>query len=92
MLDRAARQFINHPRAVRVIDGKLRVSSIYVWFKDDFGGDDAAVIRHLRQYANGKLAADLKDIRRIDDDHYDWNLNSVSDLSAVNRLRDQTGN
>jgi hypothetical protein len=92
MLDRAARQFINHPRAVRVVDGKLRVSSIYVWFKDDFGGDDAAVIRHLRQYANGKLAADLKDIRRIDDDDYDWNLNSVSDLSAVNRLRDQTGN
>lgn len=76
MLEQAAREFVNHPRGARVIDGKLRVSSIYVWFADDFGGDDTGVIRHLRQYADAPLAAALRDIRRIDDDAYDWSLNS----------------
>lgn len=77
MLDRAAREFINHPRGARVLDGKLQVSSIYVWFIDDFGGDDAGVIRHLRQYADARLADELKNIGRIDDHDYDWSLNSV---------------
>jgi hypothetical protein len=92
MLDQSAREFINHPRAARVVSGKLRVSSIYIWFIDDFGGDDAGVIRHLRQYANGPLAAALKDIQRIDNDDYDWNLNSVGDVSAVTRLSDRADN
>jgi hypothetical protein len=51
-LDEAARAFVNHPRGVSVLpDGRLRVSSIYHWFKDDFGGEDAGVIAHLRRHA-----------------------------------------
>ena len=91
MLDRAAREFINHPRAAQVVDGKLQVSSIYVWFIDDFGGDDAGVIRHLQQYANRPLANDLQEMQLIDNDDYDWNLNSVSDVADVKRLHSRLG-
>lgn len=91
MLDSAAREFVNHPRGVRVVDGKLQVSSIYTWFIDDFGGDDAGVIAHLRQYADSALAKSLQGIRRIDNDDYDWSLNSVSDVSHVKRLRGRIG-
>jgi hypothetical protein len=91
MLDQAAREFINHPRGARVVDGKLRVSSIYVWFIDDFGGDDAGVIRHLQQYADSSLARALKDIRRIDGDDYDWRLNSLVDKSDARRLGQAVG-
>jgi hypothetical protein len=87
MLDKAAREFINHPRGARVVDGRLRVSSIYVWFIADFGGDDAGVIRHLRRYAKDPLANELKGIHRIDNDAYDWSLNSVDDLRDVIRPR-----
>ena len=56
-LDAAARDFINHPRGVAVLaGGKLKVSSIYKWFRDDFGADDAAVIAHLKKYAKPELA------------------------------------
>ena len=92
MLDRAAHAFINHPRGARMVDGKLQVSSLYVWFIADFGADDAGVINHLQQYADDQLANDLKDIRRIDDDDYDWSLNSVDDVSDVKRLRDHIDN
>ena len=77
MLDLAAVEFINHPRAVQVKYGKLRLSSIYNWYKIDFGGTDASVIDHLRQYAKTPLADQLDNIDSIDnDDHYDWSLNS----------------
>ena len=82
MLDRAARDYVNHPRGAQVVDGELMVSSIYVWFIEDFGGNDAGVIEHLRQYAQPPLAAALQNVDHIDNDDYDWNLNSVVDVKA----------
>ena len=64
MLDEGARAYVNNPRAVRVVDGKLTVSSIYAWFKIDFGGDDAGVIAHLKKYAQPALAAQLAGDRK----------------------------
>ena len=74
-LDKAAREFVNHPRAARVEKGRLHVSSIYVWFQKDFGGDDAGVIKHLRRYAKPELASALAGVKSIYRDHYDWALN-----------------
>ena len=56
LLDAAAREDINHPRAAQVDDGKPGVSSIYVWFWQDFGDDDADIISHLQRYAGPALA------------------------------------
>lgn len=76
-LDQAARGFVNDRRGVRLDGGKLYVSSIYEWFKEDFGGNDRGVIDHLRRYAGPDLAAALKNISRITDDDYDWSLNDI---------------
>ena len=38
LLDQGAREYVNHPRGVALVDGELRVSSIYVSFQEDFGG------------------------------------------------------
>jgi hypothetical protein len=78
LLDEGARAYVNHARGAKVSQGRLTVSSIYVWFKSDFGGDDAGVIRHLKKYANKELAADLKGVQRISGDDYDWSLNDAS--------------
>ena len=74
-LDRAARAFVNHPRGARVQKGRLYVSSIYEWFQEDFGGDDAGVIAHLKKYAKPSLAKALGGVDEIYDDTYDWSLN-----------------
>jgi len=76
-LDTAARTFVNHPRGADVENGKLRVSSIYSWFEEDFGGSEAGVIEHLKKYANDDLRAALQSINSISSDRYDWALNSV---------------
>lgn len=74
-LDAAARAYINHPRGVAVAEAKLVASSIYSWFKDDFGGSDEGVVRHLQAYAAPPLAGQLKSVRTISDHQYDWRLN-----------------
>jgi hypothetical protein len=80
MLEAAARRFINHTRALRRSDGCLEVSSIYVWFREDFGEDDAAVIDHLARYVDDGQRK-LLEVGRITGHSYDWRLN---DYSAVN--------
>jgi hypothetical protein len=75
-MEAAARAFVNHPRGVAVLpDGTLRVSSIYRWFIADFGGNDAGLLAHFRQYAQGDLARHLAGTPRIAQDSYDWSLN-----------------
>ena len=76
-LDAAARAYINQTRGANVVGGKLVVSSIYNWFKADFGGNDAGVLKHLRTYAAPALAEKLKAISSIGDHAYDWHLNDV---------------
>ena len=75
ILEAAAAAYINHPRGANVRDGKLYVSSIYEWFAEDFGGNDAAIVAHLRQYAAPPLRAQLDGVERIAGDDYDWSLN-----------------
>jgi hypothetical protein len=76
-LTAAARAYVNSPRGVRIArPGQVRVSSIYQWFKVDFGNNDAGVIAHLRQYAAPALATQLGNARIIGHD-YDWSINAV---------------
>ena len=77
LLDKAAREFVNHSRGAQVVDGRLRVSSIYGWFEADFGGTDAGVIAHLKQYAAAELAAALASVERVDGHDYDWRINDL---------------
>jgi hypothetical protein len=75
LLDRGAREYVNHPRGVAVRNRKLRVSSIYVWFRGDFGGSADDLMEHWREYADGPLANELKNYSGGLEHDYDWRLN-----------------
>lgn len=78
MLDEAARDFINHPRGVRVDKyGRVVASSIFKWYDEDFGGNDKGVIAHAQKYAAPELAARLEGKTKIDQHNYDWTINAV---------------
>jgi hypothetical protein len=82
LLEAGAKAYVNHPRGAKVSGGKLVVSSIYVWFKEDFGGNDAGVIAHLKRYANAELAKALEGVSVIASDDYDWALNEAKGSGA----------
>jgi hypothetical protein len=77
LLEAGARDYVNHPRGARVEKGGLIVSSVYVWFEEDFGGGEAGVIAHLKRHAGPDLAAALNVVDRIGGHHYDWRLNEA---------------
>jgi hypothetical protein len=76
LLEKAARDFINHPRGVAFIDNRLRVSSIYFWFQADFGGSEEGIIEHLRLYISPENLKKLDVVgHRYMSQQYDWKLN-----------------
>ena len=72
----AARAYINSPHGVKITKGRLQVSSIYKWFKADFGNSEAGVLAHLNQYADADLRAALSGRHKIDKYAYDWDINA----------------
>lgn len=77
LLEKGAKEFINNSRGVALTGGKLKVSSIYVWFQEDFGGDAEGLMEHWRKYANPPLAAGLEKYTGGLSHDYDWRLNGV---------------
>lgn len=71
----AAREFINSPRGVKIKGETLQASSIYDWFKDDFGGSKSATLDHYRKFAGPELRAALDSGAKIDGYDYNWDLN-----------------
>jgi len=78
MLDKGARDYINHERGVRVADATAEVSQIFSWYARDFGGDQASLIAHLQQYASPELRERLSKVERITSYDYDWSLNDAT--------------
>lgn len=77
LLEKGAREFINHPRGVTIKNGKLQVSSIYVWFQEDFGGDAEGLMEHWQNYAEPKLVDALSNYSGGLAHDYDWRLNGI---------------
>lgn len=77
-MSRAASLYVNGAYGVRRQGADIWISSIYRWFREDFGGTDATVLAHLARYAAGDLATALARGPRIVNDFYDWSLNDAS--------------
>ena len=75
-LDAAARAYVNDARGFHIdASGNAIVSKIYAWFVEDFGGDEAGVLKHLRTYAEGETAEKLENTESLHASAYDWRLN-----------------
>ncbi len=74
----AASGYVNHPRGVSVNAGRVQASKIYSWYQEDFGGNEAGVLNHLRRYATPSLKSKLDGISVVDRFAYDWSLNDVT--------------
>lgn len=79
MLEDSARSYINHPRGVKLEDGKVTLSRIFKWYRSDFGDSDADVLKHVAKYAAPSLKKKLANADDIDGYDYDWSLNEAKE-------------
>lgn len=75
ILEAAATNFINSPRGVFIEGGRMRISKIYEWYDEDFGGSDDGVLEHLLQYAGKSLTREINRRLGAIRTEYDWDLN-----------------
>ncbi len=78
LLEKGARDYVNHPRGVEIVNGKPVASKIYDWFKPDFGKNDEELLAHLRRYAEPTLREKLIGFSHLSGYRYDWALNDVA--------------
>lgn len=76
MLEAAARAYVNHPRGFGGEPGGVVASSIYDWYRADWGSVEA-VLEHARKYAEGPSAKLLEGADTIAAYDYDWSLNAA---------------
>lgn len=79
LLKQGAHRYVNHQRGVYWEEDQVELSKIYSWYQEDFGDNEANVIKHLMQYAEPELLKQLKTYSKDTDIsyHYDWQLNEV---------------
>lgn len=75
LLEKGAREYVNHPRGARFAGDRLYLSSVFDWFQADFGGTEEGVLRHLERYAAPGLAGRLKGFHGKISYDYDWRIN-----------------
>lgn len=76
-LNNAAIRFINQPKAVKLTEDTLILSSIYDWFSDDFGKNTQELLEHVKYYAKPALKAELDKFTGDVEYTYNWKLNNT---------------
>ncbi|SEP89576.1 Protein of unknown function, DUF547 [Solimonas aquatica] len=87
-LGERAHDFINSRRATEFYEGQLYVSALYFWDQGLFP-NDAAVIAHLRAYADAPLKSRLAKVRKVSATYFNWRINSFN--SGYDRHQDRLG-
>jgi len=78
-LKKLAKEYVNHPRGISIIKDRLYISSIYDWYKGDFGNNDQELLEHFLQYAEHDLKSQLLSLKSVSyKDDYDWQLNDLN--------------
>lgn len=78
LLDRAAREYVNSSRGVNLVEGDLILSSLYDWYRSDFGTTPQKIKEHLQRYADEELSRRLNDHDGDVIYAYDWDLNDAA--------------
>lgn len=77
LLSQAATRFLNHPRGLQFEGDTLRLSKIFQWFQDDFGGDEQRMLHTLTLYLDPETASRVERYSGELEYAYDWALNDL---------------
>lgn len=76
LMDKAARAFVGSPHGAAFRGSVLVLSSIFDWYKADFGKDDREKLGFLARYSSPEQAARLRGFTGKIEYRYDWSINA----------------
>ena len=79
-LNKAAADFLSHPRGLRVEGDSLHLSSLFEWYAVDFGSNQAEVLATLGQHVDVTTRAQLMKFAGTPVYSYDWGLNGYCSI------------
>jgi hypothetical protein len=74
LIDQAARDFLQQPRAVDFSDDELILSRLFYWYESDFGSNLTELKNYLKQYQSPDIVEKIEASKGVDY-QYDWSLN-----------------
>lgn len=77
LLEAAKAEFLSHPRALRLDEDTLVLSSLFKWYAVDFGKDTQEVLEYLKSSTTSINPASIDQARKMQYE-YDWKLNSTN--------------
>ena len=78
LLDRGAKDFIQSERGAAFDGETLVLSSIFDWYKEDFGSDRDKVVDFISRYSDPAVRKKLQEFKGGMKYRYDWNLNDAA--------------
>ncbi len=75
LLNQAASEYLRHSRGIQFDEDDLILSSIFDWYKDDFGHNTSELLNTLSKHVDAELAEKLKGYKGRIQYHYNWDLN-----------------
>lgn len=76
LMERGEAAYLDHPRGVALSEeGRLRLSSLFDWYLEDFGGSREGLLDYLAS-ERPDLAEQLANYSGEIEFHYDWSLNA----------------
>lgn len=76
LLEQAAKDYLTHPRGLSLEGSTLYLSSIFDWYKNDFGNTQNERLETLSRHLPEPLASQVKDHSGAIEYRYDWQLNA----------------
>ncbi len=85
MLAENTRRALDTPLHLARDGERLRLTSLFDWYADDFTGQSGSVRDFIRDHGSERARERLRATDRIDFIDYDWSLNSPANFDAVLR-------
>lgn len=76
LLTQAAKDYLAHPRGLHLEGSTLHLSSIFDWYKEDFGNTQSERLRTLSRHLPEPLASQVENHTGTIEYRYDWQLNA----------------
>ena len=80
-LEQVTKEFLSHDRGLSITGKRVQVSTIFKWYRDDFGDSDAGILALIKRYTSDAKRTQLGNRKIVRFNYkFDWQLNDIANM------------